>query len=176
MTRVKFSGARQAAIFRPAEALTLRAAGLGHGFRILALGTDGQCYWDRRRDGPTHFWLAVVGSIGPARLWPGPPTRRRSGRETRCHSRRVICHDFVMPTIVRRDRGAHRPVSSGDQVTAVRQNTKNLRKGGQFIAIDFDIGSARTEPRVQIAEEAIRWIMQAFMLPAHRRESALDSE
>jgi hypothetical protein len=30
------------------------------------------------------------------------------------------------------------------------------------VAIDFDIGSARSEPAVPIVSEAIRWIQEAF--------------
>jgi hypothetical protein len=49
-----------------------------------------------------------------------------------------------------------------DPVTAVRHHLANLRPGGAFVAIDFDLGSARTEPPVVLATDALRWVEQAF--------------
>ena len=49
-----------------------------------------------------------------------------------------------------------------DPVAVVRHHVQNLRPGGLFVAIDFDIGSCRTEPPVAYAEEVIRWVRTAF--------------
>lgn len=49
-----------------------------------------------------------------------------------------------------------------DPAQVVRHHLQNLRDGGSFVAIDFDIGAARSEPNVQLAEDALRWVMQAF--------------
>jgi hypothetical protein len=45
---------------------------------------------------------------------------------------------------------------------AVRHQLHNLRPGGLFVAIDFDIGGARAEPPVGLASDALTWIMRAF--------------
>jgi ubiquinone/menaquinone biosynthesis C-methylase UbiE len=50
-----------------------------------------------------------------------------------------------------------------DPVAAVRHQLRHLRGGsGIFVAIDFDIGSARTEPAVPLATDALSWVMRAF--------------
>ena len=49
-----------------------------------------------------------------------------------------------------------------DPVSAVRHHLRNLRDGGTFVAVDFDIGSARVEPAVPLVTEAVSWIMRAF--------------
>ena len=49
-----------------------------------------------------------------------------------------------------------------DPVAVVRHHVAALRPAGQFIAIDFDIGSARTEPAVPLLKEALEWISAAF--------------
>ncbi|HEY7290221.1 MAG TPA: class I SAM-dependent methyltransferase [Vicinamibacterales bacterium] len=49
-----------------------------------------------------------------------------------------------------------------DPVVAVRHQLNNLRPGGLFVALDFDIGASRTEPAVPIAAEAVGWIDRAF--------------
>jgi SAM-dependent methyltransferase len=49
-----------------------------------------------------------------------------------------------------------------DPVAVVRHHLQNLKPGGIFVAIDFDIGACRTEPPVAFAEEVIRWVRAAF--------------
>ena len=49
-----------------------------------------------------------------------------------------------------------------DPVAVVRHHTNNLRPASVFVAIDFDIGTARSEPPVPIVSEATRWIQEAF--------------
>ena len=49
-----------------------------------------------------------------------------------------------------------------DQVGVVRHHLQNLRSGGLFVAIDFDIGSSRTEPAVTLATDCLRWVCDAF--------------
>ena len=49
-----------------------------------------------------------------------------------------------------------------DPEAAVRHHVQNLRPGGLFCAIDFDIGSARTEPGVPLVRQACDWVMRAF--------------
>ena len=49
-----------------------------------------------------------------------------------------------------------------DPAAAVRHHLQNLRPGGRFVAIDFDIGSARAEPAVTLVAECLRWVCDAF--------------
>jgi SAM-dependent methyltransferase len=49
-----------------------------------------------------------------------------------------------------------------DPVAVVRHQSTNLRPGGVFVAIDFDLGASRTEPAVPLAEAALRWVHDGF--------------
>ena len=49
-----------------------------------------------------------------------------------------------------------------DPAAVVRHHLGNLRPGGTFAAIDFDIGAVRSEPAIPIVTEASAWVMQAF--------------
>jgi ubiquinone/menaquinone biosynthesis C-methylase UbiE len=49
-----------------------------------------------------------------------------------------------------------------EPIEAVRHQLRHRRRGGTFVAIDFDIGSARAEPAVPLAAEALGWVMRAF--------------
>jgi SAM-dependent methyltransferase len=49
-----------------------------------------------------------------------------------------------------------------DPVMAVRHHMGNLADGGVFVAIDFDIGAARAEPRVDLVNDALDWVLRAF--------------
>ena len=49
-----------------------------------------------------------------------------------------------------------------DPIAVVRHHRQNLRPGGVFVAVDFDIGSSRSEPRVELMDEALGWIVKAF--------------
>jgi ubiquinone/menaquinone biosynthesis C-methylase UbiE len=49
-----------------------------------------------------------------------------------------------------------------DPVAVVRHHIANLRPGGAFVAVDFDLGNCRTEPPITMAQNAIRWVHDAF--------------
>ena len=49
-----------------------------------------------------------------------------------------------------------------DPIEAVRHQLRHLRGGGTFVAIDFDIGAARSEPAVPLLAEAVGWVLRAF--------------
>ena len=51
---------------------------------------------------------------------------------------------------------------SPNPVAVVRHHIQNLRPGGLFAALDFDIGGARSEPSVPILADALQWILEAF--------------
>jgi SAM-dependent methyltransferase len=49
-----------------------------------------------------------------------------------------------------------------EPVAVVRHHIANLRPGGIFVAVDFDLGNCRTEPPIAMAQNAIRWVHDAF--------------
>ena len=59
-----------------------------------------------------------------------------------------------------------------DPVAVARHQVRNLRPGGVFVAIDYDLGAARAEPPVALVTEALGWVMRAFQAAEVSRESA----
>src|SRR5262245_22920015 len=49
-----------------------------------------------------------------------------------------------------------------DPEQVVRHHFQNLRAGGLFVALDFDIGACRSEPPIPLVDDALGWMMQAF--------------
>jgi SAM-dependent methyltransferase len=49
-----------------------------------------------------------------------------------------------------------------DPAAVIRHHLENLRRGGLFVAIDFDTVASRTEPPVPIADGALQWVRRAF--------------
>lgn len=152
---------RQAAsIERPTRTI-LQAAGIGRGQRVLDLGT-GLGHVARIAGelvGPTG---TVVGLDGA-----GDALAVARDRALRASERHV--------SFVEADVTTWRAPEPFDAVTGrlilfhlphpasvVRHHMGNLRPGGLFIAVDFDMGSARTEPAVPLADQLLDWATQAF--------------
>jgi SAM-dependent methyltransferase len=51
-----------------------------------------------------------------------------------------------------------------DPVAVVAHHARHLRPGGLFAAVDFDLGGARAEPPVPLADDAIGWVTEAFSI------------
>ena len=49
-----------------------------------------------------------------------------------------------------------------DAVNVLRHQLGALRTGGLLLALDFDLGSARADPPVALADEALGWVTAAF--------------
>ena len=49
-----------------------------------------------------------------------------------------------------------------DPAAVARHHIGNLRPGGVFVAIDFDIGASRSEPPVALVEETLSLVQKAF--------------
>jgi ubiquinone/menaquinone biosynthesis C-methylase UbiE len=49
-----------------------------------------------------------------------------------------------------------------DPAAVMRHHIANLRAGGAFVAIDFDLGGSRCDPPVPFVEEVVRWVEAAF--------------
>ncbi len=152
---------RQAAQIAPATQLLLRAAGIGPGMRVLDLGA-----------GLGHVSLMVGEMVGPAgsvvALERDPAML--AAAEGRAQAAGATNVSFVeadalvwhahdqFDAVVTRLLLFHLP----DPVAAVRHHLDALRPGGTFVAIDFDVAAARTEPSVRIIEDCMEWILRAF--------------
>src|SRR5215217_1478021 len=49
-----------------------------------------------------------------------------------------------------------------DAVDVLRHHLEALRAGGLMLAMDYDMGAARAEPAVALAETALDWVERAF--------------
>jgi SAM-dependent methyltransferase len=49
-----------------------------------------------------------------------------------------------------------------DRAAVVRHHVAQLRSGGRFVALDYDLGTARTEPPTPLAARVIGWVAAAF--------------
>jgi ubiquinone/menaquinone biosynthesis C-methylase UbiE len=153
---------RQAAqIERPTRTI-LQAAGIHRGQRVLDLGT-----------GPGHVARIageLVGPDGTVVGIDGSPEALAVARDrvARAGERHVSFLEADVTTwrasdpfdaITGRLILFHLP----DPVAVVRHHTANLRSEGVFVAVDFDLGSARTEPAVALAGELLDWVTRAFL-------------
>ena len=152
---------RQAAVIARPTRLLLEAAGVGPGMRVLDLGTG----------------LGHIAQMAGELVMPGGSVVGidQSAQALAVARQRVqdagITHVSFVEADVRTWR-APRPfdVIVGrlvlfhlpDPVGAVRHQLANLCTGGQFVAVDFDIGTVRAEPHVPIVEDAIGWVIDAF--------------
>jgi ubiquinone/menaquinone biosynthesis C-methylase UbiE len=152
---------QQAASIERATRLLLQAAGIGRGLRVLDLGT-----------GLGHVARMAGELVGPGGSAVGIDN---SGAALAVARRRVEDagerHVSFVEADARRWR-APEPFDAvigrlilfhlADPAAVVRHHAQNLRAGGVFVAIDFDLGAARTEPPVPLAHELLGWVMQAF--------------
>ena len=152
---------RQAAWLEPATRLLLQAAGISSGMRVLDLGT-----------GLGHVARLAAQLVGPTaevvgldRAAPALAVARQRVEEAGERHVSFVEGDVTawrgddpFDAVVGRLVLFHLP----DPVAAVRHHLHNLRARGLFVAVDFDIGGARTDPPVGLAADAVGWIMQAF--------------
>jgi len=152
---------RQAAWLEPATRLLLQTAGIKPGLRVLDLGT-----------GLGHVARLAGNLVGPSGLVVGVD---RAVQAIAVARQRVEAAGERHVSFVEGDIDrwrADEPFDAvigrlvlfhlADPVTAVRNHVASLTDAGLFIAIDFDIGSARAEPRVDLIEDALNWVMRAF--------------
>jgi ubiquinone/menaquinone biosynthesis C-methylase UbiE len=152
---------RQAAAIDGASRLLLQAAGLGPGMRVLDLGT-----------GPGHVARLAAALVAPQGTVVGidrspsalAVARRRAedAGETRVSFVEGDVTQWVAPEPFDAVIGRLVLFHVADPVAVVRHHIQNLGEGGLFVALDFDIGAARSEPSVPILADAVRWILEAF--------------
>lgn len=151
----------QAAIIERPTRLLLEAAGIRPGMRVLDLGT-----------GLGHVAQVVGELVGPSGAVIGLD---QSVSALAVARERMLAVGATHVTFAQGDVSSWTAADPFDVVTArlllfhaadpvavVRHHVRNLRPGGMFVAIDFDIGGARSEPRVDMAETALGWIHDAF--------------
>ncbi len=150
---------RQAAAIAGATDALLRAAGIARGMRVLDLGT-----------GVGHVATQVAelvtasGSVvGVDREAPSLAVaeQRRVLDNIRFVEAdvRTVRFDEPFDAVVCRLLLFHLP----DAVEVLRHHrAANLRPGGTLLAIDYDMGSSRSEPPTPLATQALGWVEAAF--------------
>ena len=152
---------RQAAFIEAPSRLLLQAAGLVPGMRVLDLGT-GLGHVARLAAQLVGPHGSVVGLDRAAQALAVARQRAEAAGDTHI--------SFVEGDVAtwRADEPFDAVVGRlvlfhmADPVAAVRHHMKNLREGGVFVALDFDLGGAQSAPLVGLAGEAIDWTVRAF--------------
>jgi SAM-dependent methyltransferase len=149
----------QAAAIAGASDGILRAAGIGPGMRVLDLGT-----------GLGHVAAQLAALVGPAGAVVGVDREapllalaeeRHAGENIRFLDAdvRTARLDERFDAVVCRLLLFHLP----DAVEVLGfHRRENLRPGGLMVAIDYDDGTARSEPEVPLATRALAWVAAAF--------------
>jgi len=152
---------RQAASIEQPTRIVLQAAGITRGLRVLDLGT-----------GLGHVARLAGELVGPEGAVVGVD---QSGDALAVARRRTNESGATNVSFIEADVRSWRSESPfdavverlllfhmADPVQVVQHHCRHLRAGGLFVAVDFDIGASRTEPHVQLADDALSWVMQAF--------------
>lgn len=152
---------RQAQAIEPPTRLLLQAAGLAKGMRVLDLGT-----------GLGHVARLAGELVGPTGSVTGldqsqdvlAAARDRTERGGMAHVdfvdgdvttwRSVEPFDVVVGRLLL--------FHVADPAAVARHHIANLRRGGLFVAIDFDLGGVRAEPPVSLVNEGVDWVEAAF--------------
>lgn len=153
---------RQAASIERPTRLLLQAAGIAPGMRALDLGT-----------GLGHVARIVAEMVGPAGAVVGVD---RASEALAAASERTPPELATRITFLEGDVCAWRGTDPFDAIVerlllfhmtdptaVVRHHLANLRPGGRFVAIDFDLGGgSRTDPPVPLFDEVLRWVSDGF--------------
>ena len=151
---------RQSASIEGATRLLLRAAGIGPGMRVLDLGT-----------GIGHVAMLIADLVGPqgsvvaidrdTRLLEVAAARASTRAQLRFVEGDVRSWRDTEPfdAIVGRLILFHLT----DPVSVLRHHAASLRPAGLLLALDFDLGSCRTEPALPLVTEALGWVRAAFL-------------
>jgi ubiquinone/menaquinone biosynthesis C-methylase UbiE len=152
---------RQAEAIGRASRLLLQSAGISSGMRVLDLGT-----------GLGHLARMVGEMVGPDGAVVGIDRSREAIAVARERTQQIgAAHVSFAEADVAGWR-ASEPFDAvverlvlfhmADAAAVVRHHRQNLRADGLFVAIDFDIGACRTEPRLRFMEDIIGWVSDAF--------------
>jgi SAM-dependent methyltransferase len=152
---------RQAAMIERPTRTILQAAGLSPGQRVLDLGT-----------GLGHVARIAAELVGPSGSVVGldgagdalAVARERVGGTGEHHVSFVQddVRTFRAPQPFDAITGRLILFHLADPAGVVRHHLTNLRSGGTFVAIDFDLGACRAEPDVPLVANALHWVTRAF--------------
>ncbi len=153
---------RQAASIEQPTRLLMQAAGLEAGWRVLDLGT-GLGHVARivaELIGPTGWVVGIdqsLAAIAAARertiAGAGARITFAEGNVTAWQASEHF-HAIVARCLL---------FHMSDPAAVVRHHVaNNLQAGGLFVALDFDVGSVRTEPPVAIVDTAVAWAHRGF--------------
>lgn len=151
----------QATVIERPTRLLLQAAGLRTGMRVLDLGT-----------GLGHVARLAGELVGPTGSVLGVD---RSPEMLTVAREKTLATGATHVTFTDGDAAVWTAPDSFDAIVGrlvlfhvadpravVRHQLANLRRGGLFVAIDFDLGGCRSEPPLPLVEDAVRWIIEAF--------------
>ena len=152
---------RQAQMIERPTRLLLQAAGLTKGMRVLDLGT-----------GLGHVARLAGELVGPTGSVMGLDQSRDVLAVARDRTERTgMKHvDFVDGDVTTWRSAEPFDAVVGrlllfhvaDPAAVARHHMANLRRGGLFVAIDFDLGGARAEPPTALTDDGLRWVEAAF--------------
>jgi len=152
---------RQAAMIERPTRTILQAAGLHPGLRVLDLGT-GLGHVARMAGELVGPDGAVVGLDGSGDALAVARDRVAKAGERHVSFLEADVRTWRAPeafdAIIGRLILFHLP----DPVAVVRHHIGNLQPDGVFVAVDFDLGGARSEPPVPLAHELLTWVTRAF--------------
>jgi SAM-dependent methyltransferase len=152
---------KQAAILAEATALLFQRGGIRPGMRVLDLGSG---------PGDVAFLVAeIVGQDGsvvgveqdPAQIAVATARRDRLGLgnvEFRRGDARTFVDDEPFDAGVCRLLLMHLP----DAADVLAHQMRNLRPGGVFVAVDYDMGGARALPEVELYSRVRDWLWAGF--------------
>jgi SAM-dependent methyltransferase len=151
----------QAATIAAPTRLLLQVAGIGKGMRVLDLGTGlgHVAFLAAELAGPDG---AVVGVDQAEPLLEVAEQRRLEAGADNVAFEVGDARSFRVggefDAVIARLLLFH----LADPVALLRHHLASLRSGGVMLAIDFDVGSARSEPPVELVTTVFAWIERAF--------------
>lgn len=153
---------QQAEQLAPPTRILLGAAGIAPGMRVLDLGT-----------GLGHVALELAQRVGPTGEVVG--VDQAAGLLERAERRRAAA-GVENVRFLEGDARRYRDAEPFDAIVArlllfhlpdaadvVRHHLAALVPGGVFLALDFDLGTARAEPEIELVTRVRAWIEQAFV-------------
>ena len=150
---------RQSASIAGATRLLLRASGIQLGMRVLDLGT-----------GIGHVAMLIAELVGPMGQVVGIDNSSKMLYVAAVRAAGQPHLRFVQGDV--RDWRDDEPFDAivgrlilfhlSDPVNVLRHHAAALRPGGLLLALDFDLGAARSEPALPLATQAMSWVNAAF--------------
>jgi SAM-dependent methyltransferase len=151
----------QSAVIERPTRLVLQAAGLAKGIRVLDLGC-GLGHVARLAGeivGPTGSVIGLDRSLDALSV-----ARERTERAgaTNVHFIDGDATSWRTPDPFDAILGRLLLFHVANPAAVAKHHLGNLRPGGMFVAIDFDIGGSRAEPAIALVDDLLGWVQEAF--------------